>query len=408
MLIASSLSTGASKISCPLASGDTLATLKAIQAIGARVVKGEEEWTVEGTESLVGSEKPIDCGESGATLRFMIPVAALSAGRTVFSLGKSLEQRPVEPLLKSLEELGAKTSVQRAEDKTLIVVQGGGIAGGKTSIRGDVSSQFVSGLMFASPKARKNTEIVLSTPLESESYVLMTKEILAQHDIKVTISKDLRKITIPSNQMYKPRDHVVPGDFSSAAFLLAASAITRSKVTVKNLVYKTSVQGDRAIADILRTMGVKTRVGTNEIEVESEGRQLEAIEVNAKHMPDLVPVISVLACYAKGTSTICGAQRLRYKESDRLMSLYLELKKMGGDITVNEDGLTVRESQTMHGAEINPHNDHRIAMACAVAALRAEDKTEIDDAECVKKSYPNFFSDLGSLGAEIIGRKLDW
>ena len=409
MLIAALLSAGNSKISGPLFSDDTEATLRAVKALGAKVKVSGDCWTVEGASPLRGSEKPIDCGESGATLRFMIPVAALAAEPpTVFLLGKSLEQRPIEPLLKSLRQLGVETSIQKSGNQTFIKVQGGGIAGGKTSIRGDVSSQFISGLMFACPKARKDTEIVLTTPLESKNYVQMTREVLAEHGVEVSISKDFRSLSVPSNQTYKPHDHVVPGDFSSAAFLLAAAATTRSEVTVKNLDYQTSVQGDKAIVGILKKMGAKGKVCTSQIEIRGEGGPLEPVEVNAKHIPDLVPVIAALACYAKGTSNIRGAQRLRYKESDRLLSLYLELRKMGADITMNEDGLTVKGPCALHGAEVDPHNDHRIAMACAVAALGAEGETRIVDAECVKKSYPRFFNDLSSLGVDVVGGKLDW
>src|SRR3990172_5689746 len=225
MLIASSLSSGTSKISGPLVSDDTEATLRAVKALGAKMNVTKGCWIVEGASQLKGAKKPIDCGESGATLRFMIPVAALAAEPSVFLLGSSLEQRPVEPLLQSLKQLGVETSVGKVGGKSFIKVHGGGIDGGKTSIRGDVSSQFISGLMFACPLAHNDTEITLTTPLESKGYVQMTREVLAKHGIEVTISEDFRQIRIPSGQTYKPCDDRVPGDFSSAAFLLAAAAI---------------------------------------------------------------------------------------------------------------------------------------------------------------------------------------
>src|SRR3972149_35768 len=209
MLIAASLSAGISRISGKLTSEDTEATLRAVEALGAKVHVSRDCWTVEGASPLRGSEKPIDCGESGATLRFMIPVAALATAPTVFLLGKSLERRPIEPLLQCLRQLGVEASIQKSGDHPFIRVQGGGIAGGETNIRGDVSSQFISGLMFACPKARKDTEIALTTPLESKSYVKMTREVLAEHGIEVSISKDFRRLSIPSNQTYKPRDHLV-------------------------------------------------------------------------------------------------------------------------------------------------------------------------------------------------------
>jgi 3-phosphoshikimate 1-carboxyvinyltransferase len=406
MLIASSFSPGTSKISGPLFSDDTEATLRAVKALGAKVNVAKSCWTVEGASQFKGAKKPIDCGESGATLRFMIPVAALATESSVFLLGNSLEQRPVEPLLQSLKQLGVETSIGKVDGKSSIKVRGGGIAGGKATIRGDVSSQFISGLMFACPFARGGTEITLTTPLESKGYVQMTREVLAKHGIEVTISEDFRQIRIPSGQIYKSCDDRVPGDFSSAAFLLAAAAITRSDVTVTNLDYAL-VQGDKAIVAILKQMGVQGKVCSDKVEIDGSGSLLKSVDVNAKDTPDLVPVCAALACYANGTSRIHGAQRLRLKESDRLSSLYLELRKMGADITVDEDSLMVKGPCKLHGADIDSHNDHRVAMACAVAALGAEGETRIYDAECVKKSYPRYFIDLTSLGANIVGGKFD-
>lgn len=402
MLIAAALLHGTSKISGPLVSDDTDATLRAVKALGAKVKTAEGCWTVEGATPLKGAQTPIDCGESGATLRFMIPVAALAPEPSIFVLGKSLEQRPIETLLQSLKQLGVETHHQRLGGKPSIVVHGGGISGGKTAMRGDVSSQFISGLMFACPMAQADTEITLSTSLESKGYVEMTKAVLAEHCIKVSISEEFDCLRIPSNQTYKPCDHRVPGDFSSAAFLLAAAAITRSEVSVKNLSYET-VQGDKAILRILKQMGVNGKVCKDQVEIDGKGGLLEAVNVDARDIPDLVPVCAVLACCAKDTSKIHDAHRLRYKESDRLLSLYLELKKMGAQIAMDESSLTVKGPCELHGAMIDPHNDHRIAMACAVAALGASGDTKIQNSECIRKSYPRFFSDLRVLGGNVVG-----
>ncbi len=406
MLIAAALSHGASKISGPLVSDDTEATLRAVTSLGAKVKAAEDCWTVEGAKPLKGAQTPADCGESGATLRFMIPVAALTPEPSVFVLGKSLERRPIEPLLQSLKQLGVEAHHQLLDGKPSIVVQGGGISGGKTTMRGDISSQFVSGLMFACPMARADTEITLATPLESKGYVKMTEAVLAEHGIKVSIPEEFNRLRIPSNQTYKPCDHWVLGDFSSASFLLAAAAITNSKVSVKNLDYET-VQGDKAILGILKQMGVNCKVCKDHVKIDGKGDLLKAVNVDAKDIPDLVPICTVLACYAKGTSKIHDAHRLRYKESDRLLSLYLELKKMGAQITMDESSLTVKGPCELYGAVIDPHNDHRIAMACAVAALGASGETRIQDAECVRKSYPKFFSDLRALGVNVVGGEFD-
>jgi 3-phosphoshikimate 1-carboxyvinyltransferase len=400
MLIAALLSRGTSRISNPLISDDTKVTLEAVKAFGAEAELQENYWAIRGADSLRTPRGPVNCGESGATLRFMIPVAALAPGSSAFTFGASLERRPIAPLLQSLKQLGTGSSLQLKEGSSLVRIQGGGLGGGKTSIRGDVSSQFISGLLFACPKAERDTEISITTPLESRNYVQMTMEVLDKHGVRIFASENFTRLKIPSNQNYNPCDHEVPGDFSSAAFLLAAATITASRLKVKNLDYHTA-QGDKAILDILREMGSKVRVGDDCVEV--EGEQLNAIDVDAKDIPDLVPVCAVLACYSRGTSKIYNAKRLRYKESDRLSSLHVELKKMGAEIMVKEDGLVIRGPCKMRGATIDPHNDHRIAMACAVAALAASGETKIQSSECVNKSYPRFFDDLRSIGANIVG-----
>jgi len=402
MLIAALLSNGVTKIANYLISDDTSATLRAIKALGAKVKQQQNLLEIEGAKPLKTPEKPINCGESGATLRFMIPVAALAFGSVTFVMGPSLSRRPVTPLLHSLEQLGVKTH-QREENPSTVTVQGRGIEGGKTVLRGDVSSQFISGLLFACPMARRDTEIIVTTPMESKSYIQMTEEVLCKHNIEVSISEDFRRLQIPCNQTYSPCNHVVPGDFSSAAYLLAAAAITSSKIKVANLDFNTK-QGDKAILHILKQTGLKVSVGEGFVEI--KGKLQKAIEVDAKDVPDLVPACAAIACYTKGVSKIYNAKRLRYKESDRLASICTELKKMGANIAMGEDSLTIRGPCAMHGAVIDPHNDHRIAMACAAAALGAEGETKILNAECVGKSYPKFFKDLRLLGANIVGGKL--
>jgi 3-phosphoshikimate 1-carboxyvinyltransferase len=404
MVIAAALANGISKVSNPLLSEDTEATLRAVTALGAIITIAEDCWTIKGAIPLKGAKEPIDCGESGATLRFMIPVAALAIGSSTLVFKGSIEKRPVEPLLASLKELGTKVHFGKLGERDAVFVSGGGIVGGETSIPGDVSSQFISGLMFACPMASVDTEIMLSSPLESADYVKMTQTVLANHGVKVPAHEN--HIHIPANQTYTPSDSRVPGDFSSAAFLFAAAAIINSKVQINNLDYG-SVQGDKAILGILKHMGINGKVCEDRVEIEGSESLLKPVEVDAKNIPDLVPAIVVLACYAKGISHIFGARRLRLKESDRLESLYLELTKMGAKVTITDDGLIIQGGSPLHGVAIDPHNDHRIAMACAVAALGAKGETTIQNAQCVRKSYPKFFTHLKQLGADLVGGKFD-
>ncbi|MCX8150068.1 MAG: 3-phosphoshikimate 1-carboxyvinyltransferase [Candidatus Bathyarchaeota archaeon] len=406
LLIAAALSSGTSKVVNPLLSQDTEATLRVVRAMGAKITFEYDCWTVEGVDSIQGSKQPVDCGESGATLRFAVPIAALAARPTIFVMRESLAKRPIAPLLQSLEKLGVKARLQSVDGNPAVRVEGGGIQGGATDMPGDVSSQFVSGLMFACPLAKKDTTLDLTTPLESKTYVQMTQAVLAQHGIKVEISPDFMHFKIPANQKYYPNDSQVPGDFSSAAFILAAAAITKSDVTLKNLNLE-AVQGDKLILEILRQMGVESKICSDQVKITGNGNLLKAIDIDARDIPDLIPVCSVLGCFAKGASKIYNAKRLRFKESDRLESIYVELKNMGAHIDIDQNSLTIKGPSSLYGVSIDPFNDHRIAMSCAVAALRAEGETVIQNAECVRKSYPHFFGDLHKLGADIVGWEFD-
>lgn len=400
MVTAALLSKGTSLIFDPLISDDTQATLEAVKAFGAETEFVENCLTIHGPETLKAPINHINCRGSGSTLRFMIPVAALAPTNSTFLFNASFERRPIAPLLDSLRELGVESTIQQ-ESFSAVQVCGGGIRGGETSIRGDISSQFISGLLFACPKADENTRIKVTTPLESRGYVEMTMEVLIKHGIEGLAAPEFSYLDIPSNQVYQACNHVVPGDFSSAAFLLAAASVISSRIVVNNLRCKT-IQSDRAIVEILKEMKAIVTIKNDSVVIQG-GQQLAAVEVDAKDIPDLVPVCAVLACYANGTTEISNVKRLRYKESNRLESIGTELKKMGADIVLEEDSLVIKGSSRLHGAVINPHNDHRIAMACAVAALGAGGKTKIKNVECINKSYPQFLDDLRMLGANIIG-----
>jgi 3-phosphoshikimate 1-carboxyvinyltransferase len=405
MLIAAALSEGSGRVIDPLLSEDTQATFRAITAFGAQVHQDKDQWIVQSTGKIKAAPGVVDVGESGATLRFMIPIAALASGPSSFLLSNSLERRPIEPLLSSLKMLNIEAYTKQIENRHVIVVEGQGIAGGKTSLPGDVSSQFVSGLMFACPMAKADTEIQVTTPIESKDYVEMTQKVLAQHHIKMQINDDYSHIHIPGRQAFKQVNSKVPGDFSSAAFLLAAAAITSSNVKINNLNYYMP-QGDSAILGILKQMGVNMKVYEHSVDVQGTESLLKAVDIDVKNIPDLVPICAVLACYADGESKIFNAQRLRFKESDRLATVHEELTKMGALINMDESSLTIKGPCKLYGTTINPHNDHRIAMSCTVAALQAKGETTVENAECIRKSYPSFYTDLASIGAEIVGRKL--
>jgi len=401
-VIAASLSNGESRIRRPLACDDTKATANAVQAYGAKVEEREAEWIVCGTSNLEMKKDVIDCGESAATLRFVTPITAHRSGVTKLTGGESLRRRPMEPLLVALRQLGVVCYSLDGSGRPPLVIHGGGIRGGTASIPGDISSQFISGLLFASPLAKGDVEIQLSSTLESRSYVEMTLEVLKDHRVTVSSSLDMKEFFVPHNQCLTPYSRIIPGDYSSAAFLLAAAAVTSSKVTVANL-ERRSLQGDRAIVEILMEMGADLKVRDECVELEGTG-SLEAVQVDAKDIPDLAPVSAVLGCYANGRTVIRNARRLRIKESDRIESLVTELNRMAAKVTTLGDDIVIEGPCKLRGATIDSRRDHRIAMACSVAALGADGETEIQNADCVSKSYPRFYEDLRSLGGNIIGR----
>jgi len=399
-VIAASLSEGRSLIEDPLICDDTLTTVKACSMVGARIREHEKGFIVEGVSKLITPEDVIHCKDSGSTSRFMTPVCALAEGISIITGNEGLRRRPMEPLLASLRQLGVQCHSVKADGRLPIIVVGGGIKGGKTFIKGDVSSQYISGLLFGTPKANTNTEIAITTQLESKSYVIMTLKVLRDHGIKVEYSADYSNFLVPCTQIYKTSNHVIEGDYSSAAFLLAAASIVNSHVKVTNL-QKKSLQGDRVIVNILRDMCSQVNVGENFVEIQGGKKGLQGIEIDVRDIPDLAPICALLGCFARGETIISGGKRLRFKESDRITSLFNELRKMGGRIKEFKDGLIVNGSK-LQGAEIDSHNDHRIAMACAVAALGAEGKTIIHGIECINKSYPKFLFDMVLLGAKFV------
>jgi len=402
-LIASSLAEGRSTIENALICEDTVATAEACSMLGAEIREVKSGFTVEGTPKPKTPEDVIHCRDSGSTIRFATPVCALADGISVLTGNEGLRRRPMEPLLAALRQLGVRCYSAQADGRPPVVVFGGGIGGGVSSIRGDVSSQFISGLLFGTPKAESDTEIVVTTQLESKPYVAVTLAVLRDHGVEVRPSSGYRRFTVPCGQDYLPFNHTIEGDYSSAAFLLAAASITESQVKITGLP-KETLQGDRLIVKVLRDMGARVEVGEDYVKVQGEPQSLKGIKIDALDVPDLAPVCAALACLARGRTVISGGRRLRFKESNRVASLSSELGKLGGRITESEDDLVIEGGGRLHGAEVDSHNDHRVAMACAVAALGAEGSTVIHGIECVNKSYPNFVKDLRSLGGEALVR----
>ncbi len=395
-IICAALANGKSKITNPLLCNDTEATIKVCKMLGAEV-NMRKDLIIVGTEKLRTPDDVMDCGGSGTTLRFFTAISSLVPGVCVLTGNKSLRERPVGELLNALTQLGIKAVSTRGNGLPPIAVFGGDVKGGSVKMRGDISSQFISALLFACPKASKKTTIELTTGLQSKPYVEITIEVLKEFGIKISASEGFRRFVIPSQQNFKPLEYTIRGDFSSASFMLVAGALA-GKVKVFNLELN-SRQGDRKIVQILKDMGAHVKEKENSITVEKA--ELKAITIDASDIPDLVPICAVLATQAKGITKIINAERLRFKESDRLISITCELKKMGANITEKKGGLVIKGPTKLKGADINPYRDHRIAMACAVAGLIASGETVIKNVECIKKSYPSFAEDIKNLGGKI-------
>lgn len=395
-IICSSLADGRSRVINYLDCDDTRETIRACSAYGVTIEERGNTLEITGTTKRRAPLEPIELNGSATCYRFMLPIALLAKGKTIIRGSGRLEKRPIGELISALNEVDGRCELRNGQ----IEVAGRGyLDGGKIRICGDISSQYISGLLLAYPLAKNDTEITVTTELESKPYVELTLDVLNAFGITVNHSEDLRHFSIPGNQHYKPRDYEIEGDFSSAAFLLAGGAIS-GDIEVKNL-NMNSKQGDREILNILEQMGAKVERMQDSVRVKVS--DLRGIEIDARDIPDLVPICAVLGCFADGETRIANANRLRIKESDRLRAITQELRKMGADIRESGGGLIINGRCKLKGAVLDPHDDHRIAMSCAIAALSAEGETVIENPECVRKSYPNFFEDLEKLGASI-----DW
>lgn len=340
--------------------------------------------------SLKNGEKIINCIESGNTLRFFIPVAAALGKEVTFTGEGRLPQRPLGEYI----ELLPKHGVQMQSSGSLPLRISGKLQSGDFHIHGDISSQYITGLMLALPLLDGDSNITLTTPLKSKPYVDMTVNVLA--DYGVEIKETDSGYFVKGNQHYCVRDYTVEGDWSHAAFFMSAAAIG-GRITLKGLDMH-SAQGDKAVCDVMRLFGAE--VAADENGVTCAHRELRGIDIDCDDIPDMVPAIAVTAAFAKGKTVIRGAQRLRFKESDRIEAIVSNLKKMGVGVTETADGMII-EPARVSGAALKGYNDHRIVMAFSVAASFANGGTTIDDAQSVNKTYPSFFDDFKQLGGKV-------
>ena len=341
-----------------------------------------------------GGAVALPCGESGSTLRFLLPiVAALGQTAAFFPMGR-LPQRPLSPMYEELLRHGCALSPQGAVPFHV----SGKLMPGRYAIDAGVSSQFISGLLFALPLLDGDSELALTGRIESFPYIELTVAMLEAFGIKADF--DGATFILQGGQSYRsPGTLLVEGDWSNAAFWLSAGAVGGSGVTCVGL-DPLSRQGDRAILDILARFGAEVHSSADAVIV--AGGALRGVEIDARDIPDLVPVLAVVAAAAEGTTLIRRAERLRDKESDRLFAITDVLGRLGADIRETEDGLAIRGGAALAGGRVSSHGDHRIAMAAAVCAALCEAPLVIGGAEAVGKSYPGFFDDMRALGGTAL------
>ncbi|MBI2444805.1 3-phosphoshikimate 1-carboxyvinyltransferase [Candidatus Micrarchaeota archaeon] len=388
-LICAALAQKPCRVANVLISDDTLATAAALKVLGA-TFSGDQ---VDGS-GLFKTGGTLYCGESGSTLRFLLPLACLGQTKNALTGTGRLLQRPIQPLADALQQLGGRV---QTTDGLAPITTLPGLAGGNCTLPGDVSSQFVSGLLMALPLCAKPSRIQLTGALESAPYVELTLEVMAHFDVKVKTERDPQgKPTAfeVQPQAYQARDFAVPSDWSSAAFWLVAGSIGKS-ITIESIAPDS--QADAAIVPLLQKMGGKLTIQAGRAKAEKSA--LSGIEVDVSQCPDLVPILAMAGCFASGTTRLYNAARLRLKESDRLAAVASELRKMGARIEEKPDELIIQQSP-LKGAALQSHEDHRIAMALSIAAANAEGPSVIDGADCVAKSYPAFYHDFRALGGK--------
>lgn len=388
-LICAAMSRDVMTIRDPNMSEDCLATLNALKKLGVRC-------TVENESIIMDAlilKNPIDdiyCGESASTLRFLIPLLGVLGLKARLSMSKKLFERPISVYLDVLSNAGMKFEV--AENQLVVSDK---LRPGKFFIPGDISSQFVSGLLMALPFLEKESEIHLTSPLQSKPYVDITLDVMKHFGVKVNVGNDMWKVC-PSKYVASP--YTVEGDWSAAAVHVAAG-IFSGPITLTGLRLN-SKQGDRAIIDIAEQMGASIQCDESKICIAKS--HLKGVRIDAKNIPDLVPIICVLAAAAKGKTVIENISRLRLKESDRIHAMVSNLKRLGVKVQAGQNEIRIEGQDKFCGdVTLDGFNDHRIVMAMAIAALKADGSVYITDANSVCKSYPSFWSDYRKLGGDF-------
>ena len=393
VLIAAALADGETKITCGEINEDIRATVSCLQTLGAQVAYDNGVFSVQPlSKPINGEPRTLDCGQSGSTLRFMLPVACALGTNASFVMHARLPRRPLSPLYEELAGHGYTLSPQG----TSPLNTSGQLTGGAYTIAGNVSSQFITGLLLALPLLEEDSRIIVTGELESRPYVDITLKTLADFGIEIT-EQDGGFIIRGNQRFVSPGRLTVEGDWSNAACWLALGAIGQEPVTVTGLDLH-SPQGDKAFLDLLARFGAKT--GSENSGVSVSGGELRGIDADVISCPDLVPMIAAVALAARGQTRIVNAARLRLKECDRLQVITNTLRAFGARIAETPDGLLIDGGYPLHGGTVASEDDHRIVMMAAVVSALCEGEVVIENADVVNKSYPRFFKDFRTLGGK--------
>jgi 3-phosphoshikimate 1-carboxyvinyltransferase len=393
-VILASLAEGTSKLTNPLKSEDTIAAVNACRALGAKIKLRKKEWTIKGFgKSPKKPKKKIDFANSGTSSRLLIGVMAALGIEAIVDGDSSLRSRPMRPLFDGLKQLGLKVKYLKKQGFLPAKISGR-INGGKTTVNGK-SSQYVSSPLIAAPLCEKDTEIKV-VQMREKPYIELTLKWLDEQKIKYK-QKGFTQFKVKGNQKYKPFKKHIPGDWSSAAFPIVAAAVTNSNVLVRGVDIK-DVQGDKDIIKYLKKMGAKIKSEKNGIRI--IGKQLKGKSVDLSHTPDALPAMSIAGCFALSTTTLKNVAQARIKETDRIAVMTRELSKMGASIKELPAGMIIRHGK-LKGAKVKGHHDHRVVMALSIAGLIADGKTEIDSAESIKVTFPNYVKLMKALGARM-------
>lgn len=421
-IICASLSKGESIINNIDFSEDIIATMEGMKTLGADIQVEKDKLIINGENIFKSSkEKIIECNESGSTLRFLVPISLIKDNKVNFIGRGNLGKRPLKTYYEIFDEQGVQYSYKEGE---LDLKIDGALKGGEFKVKGNISSQFISGLLFTLPLLKEDSKITITTELESKGYIDLTLDMIEKFGVIIE-NRDYKEFLIKGNQNYRPMDYKVEGDYSQAAFYFSAGALGNN-IECLDLDLN-SYQGDKECIEILERMGCNLLkddfverkhnkqysleekfINNNPKEANNEyleelalkivGEDLKGTVIDASQCPDIIPVLTVVAALSEGETRVINGERLRIKECDRLNAICTELNKLGANIRELESGLIINGVKELSGGVVYSHKDHRIAMSLAIASTRCNNEVIIEEPDCVKKSYPGFWEDFKMLG----------